>query len=69
MAVPKAEKSDRLKNVEATFGPGSPARMLLEIDVLTLELELAKLRKMAVVVTRFSALPEPVIKKTTPPTP
>jgi len=40
MAVPKAEKSDRLKNVEATFGPGSPARMLLEIDVLTLELEL-----------------------------
>ncbi len=53
------EKSERLKMVEAIFGPGSPARLKLEIDVLELQLQLEKQKAMARAVLRFSPLPEP----------
>lgn len=53
------EKSQRLKDVDAIFDPGSPARMKLEIEVAELELQVLKQREMARAVTRFSALPEP----------
>ena len=69
MAKPE-EKSERLKMVEAVFGPGSPASLKLETDILALDLELAKQKLLANIVIGFSALPEPDKKdKPTSPTP
>ncbi len=61
-----ADKSERLKMVEAFFGPGSPARLKLEIEVLELQLELEKQRAMARAVTEFSALPDSDQRDKTP---
>ena len=59
MAEQETLKSEKLKMVEALFGPGSPARLKLEIEVLELQLQLQKQREMAKAVLKFSPLPNP----------
>lgn len=55
------KKSDRLKMVEAAFGPNSPRRrrQKLQIAVLERELQLEKIRAIVRAGIKFTALPKP----------